>query len=127
MKTIKSFNNNFLIQIKKHPKMGRGVFSLIDLKKGSLVEVSELIILSKKDTKIVLSGLKSLAKFLFTYNKEQVAIALGVGSLFNHSNKPNIEYIFKNKKLYFITNKSVKAGEQLFINYGYEPLKYYFE
>ncbi|KAL3141986.1 hypothetical protein ABBQ32_004630 [Trebouxia sp. C0010 RCD-2024] len=47
-------------------------------------------------------------------------LALGVGSLFNHSRQPNLDYRVDHDKLIirYFAAKSVPAGEELTIFYG---------
>lgn len=109
-----------MIKIKNTKKFGRGVFSTEEIKKGTLIEVSELIIFSKKDS--VYFEETKIQSYVYSY-KNGTAIALGIGSLFNHADNANIswELCTKKNKIFFKTNRNIKKGEQLFINYGYDP------
>jgi SET domain-containing protein len=53
-------------------------------------------------------------------NKEQWGLVLGYGSLYRHSDKPNLDYAYnpKSRQMYFITNRPIKMHEELTINYG---------
>ena len=48
------------------------------------------------------------------------ALVLGWGSIYNHSNEPNIEYaiLAKRKLFQYTTTRKIYAGEQLFVSYG---------
>lgn len=50
----------------------------------------------------------------------QYALALGLGSLFNHSPTPNLNYIrnYEADSIRYVTSKEVQAGEELCIFYG---------
>lgn len=111
--------NGKFLEIKKDPKMGRGVFATKNIKKGTLIEVSEIIIFNKKDHSLI----QSSGMLLNHYPGKRSALALGLGSLFNHSDTPNVRYFFSSEKIAFIVNQKIKAGEQLFIDYGYDPTK----
>lgn len=107
-------------KIKKYPKYGRGVQAAKNFKKGELVEISPVIVVPKAE------HYKALAKtvlnlYVFGWNYKRAAVALGHGSLFNHSSEPNITYDadYKREEMRFYAKRSIKKGEQLFINYGY--------
>lgn len=110
-----------MLYLKKDKKYGRCVFSSKDIKKNEIVEISELILI-KKDKEIKKIHETILNNYVYSYGPKWIAIALGIGSLFNHSKKPNIHYYKKNKKLYFIAKKDIKKNNQLFIDYGYDPI-----
>ncbi|KAG0055191.1 hypothetical protein BGZ83_009367 [Gryganskiella cystojenkinii] len=49
-----------------------------------------------------------------------MALALGLGSMFNHSNKPNVGFQrdFANKVIRYTTLREIKENEELCISYG---------
>ncbi len=61
--------------------------------------------------------------YFFEYTNSHFAIALGYGSLYNHSYKPNARYIYsyKNKQLIIKAIKKIEKGEEIFFNYNYYP------
>lgn len=103
--------------------MGRGVFANQDFRKGQLVEASEIIRIPRKqfDSIAQRNFATVLSLYVFKWTRGAVAIALGNGSLFNHSDTPNISYKPHSKSgtIKFTATRSIKKGEQLFINYGY--------
>lgn len=58
--------------------------------------------------------------FVWDSRKKSVAILLGFGSLYNHSVKPNADYIKKLKDgvMIFKAMRKIKAGEEITIDYG---------
>lgn len=106
------------IATKRKKKYGRCLYANKHIKAETIIEISELIIFPKDETKRVEKT--TLGAYVYDY-KGGVALALGVGSLFNHSTEPNVDYFFFNDKLYFRTNRLIRKGEQLFIDYGYDP------
>lgn len=122
MKNI-NITNSFFLEVKKDSTMGRGIFATMDIPINTVIEVSDIIVFSKKDSKLIKDSKMILNKYVYYYTKHKAALALGLGSLFNHSKKSNVEYIVKKEKIYFISTKKVKRGEQLFIDYGYDPTK----
>ena len=68
---------------------GRGVFCTNDINKGDSIEICPTIIFSEQD--LISIHKTKLHDFYFLWGKDQKsgAIALGYGSLYNHSLEPN--------------------------------------
>jgi SET domain-containing protein len=108
--------------IKNTKKYGRGLYATRSIKKGEIVETSPIVSIDKREAGLISSTLLNV--YVFEWNKDSSALALGNGSLFNHSSKKsNVSYMnsFLTKEIVFISNQNIKKGQQLFINYGYEP------
>lgn len=97
----------------------RGVFATANIKKGETVEISPAWILPFKDKKLV-DKTMVLDYYYYWGPKNQPAIALGYGSLYNHSYTPNAEYEQKVKQQMFIFRaiKAIKKGEEITTNYN---------
>ncbi len=67
------------------------------------------------------SGL--IHNYTFEWDDDTSAIALGIGSLFNHSYNPNVVYRMdrSNKAIKFIARRKIVSGEELTINYNFDP------
>lgn len=107
---------NQKITVKDTPKMGRGVFASENIKTGEVVEVAPILILQFEDF------VDTRWNFLFEYYfwmDDEVVLALGYGSLYNHSKENNAEYEIniKNKSITFKAKKEIKKGEEIFFNY----------
>lgn len=96
---------------------GRGIFTKKSLKKYSIVEKSNLIVLSIPD--VIETPLKDYI-FLHPYNPKKCFIALGYGSLYNHCDEPNVHYYYDKdeKVLVFECKRDIEEGEELYIFYG---------
>ena len=108
------------IYIAPSPLGGRGVFIGEDLPVGSMIEICPVIILSKKDRKIIhKTGLHDYY-FLWGKKERKAAIALGYGSLYNHSYAPNAQLLPDIPAQQFIIEsiKPIKAGEEITLNYN---------
>ncbi len=110
-------------KIKIDPIKGRGVYAEELIKKGELIEVCELLFIPREE------AIDSLDPYVFGYNRSHLALALGNGSLYNHTNRPNAicYFEFKEKHLVFEAKKEIQPGEEIFINYGYteaDKMKY---
>ena len=101
------------------PKAGRGVFARSDIKKGEIIETSPIIEIPQNDRSNVKDGILITYFFYFGKNKKRQALALGFGSIYNHSYKPNITYNIKSteKLIEFIALDDIKKGEELHFNY----------
>lgn len=104
-----------LCVIKMDPVKGRGVYAGEPIKKGETIEVCQLLLVP------ISQAVDSLDPYVFAYNNKNLAVALGNGSLFNHSNFPNALCYFEYKKmlLVFEAKKDIRIAEEIFINYGY--------
>jgi SET domain-containing protein len=102
-------------------KFGRGVIASQDLKAGMIIHNADVILVPTEQLKALEQT--ELYNYYYEYTKQFVAIALGFGSLFNHSTKPNAQYWVdtKNKRIRYELLRGVKAGEEIFINYNGEP------
>lgn len=109
-------------KIKNTNEMGRGLFATKEMRKGEIVEVSPVILIPEVEARHAI-GKTILTSYVFRWNEEYTALALGHGSLFNHDFEANVTYAsnFSGKSIVFKTTRKVKKGEQLFINYGYQP------
>lgn len=109
------------IEIKTTKKYGRGLYATKNIKEGQVVEVSPVIVVDHDDREVITTTQLNIYVFSWTYKKS--ALALGNGSLFNHSRNSNVTYknSVKAKQIEFTALRNIKKGEQLFINYGYEP------
>jgi len=100
-----------MIYVKKSPPFGYGVFAGKKLRKGELIEECYFI-LSK-------GGDKTLADFYFDANGKY-ALFLGYGSIYNHSDDANADYII-NRKTRIATiraERTIAKGAEIFLSYG---------
>jgi SET domain-containing protein len=100
--------------------MGRGVFTSAGLKKGTVIEVSPVIVMEQADRELLDKTL--LHDYIFEWGgrKKQCCMALGYIPIYNHSYTSNCEYEmdYEEETMTVKTMRAVKAGEELFINYN---------
>lgn len=111
-----------LIYIEKSKNIeGYGVFARNNIKKNTLIESCPLILVPIKDFYHIKQT--KLNFYYFEYNSKFIAMALGYGSLYNHSYRPNAKYVFNYKKklIRIYSLRVIKADEEILINYNYDP------
>ncbi|MCM3796889.1 SET domain-containing protein [Priestia megaterium] len=111
------------IYVKDTEKYGRGIYALRDIKKGELIEVSPVVISPKNEWEYLEKTVMSYYCFYWGEEGNDTAIALGYGSLFNHSYSPNCIYYTNEKKvtIEFYCIVDIKKNEEITINYNGDP------
>jgi len=97
---------------------GRGVYARRDFAKGNLVERSPVILVRAADVR------GKLIRYTFEWQPRNMhAIALGVGSLFNHAVDPNLDFrlVIDRREIEFTARRAIARGEELTIHYAGEP------
>lgn len=111
---------------------GRSVFCVRDILEGSIIEICPVIILNAADTEAIHKT--GLHDYYFVWDIEQntSAIALGYGSLYNHSENPNADFdiLPETEEISFFALRDIPAGEEITIDYiasKDEGIKLWFE
>ena len=103
------------------PKAGYGVFCTQPIRNGELVEVAPFIEVPRH---IVYAGDNILWKYVFTSHNDprSVILALGYGSMYNHSSDPNVAHFVNHRDpkrlLSFRAIKDIPQGSELYLDYG---------
>lgn len=100
----------------KIPNSGKGVFASDFIKKGEIIEVAPILILEFSD--FIDTKWNLLFEYYFWLD-DYVVLALGYGSLYNHSKNPNAKYEIskEDKTITFKSIKEIKKGEEIYFNY----------
>jgi hypothetical protein len=108
------------IYIAETKLMGRGVFASANIEKGTVIEESPVIVMSKAERTLLDQTLLHDYIFEWGEKKDQCCMALGYVPVYNHSYRSNCEYEmdFKNGMITIRTVHFISAGEELFINYN---------
>jgi SET domain-containing protein len=100
--------------------MGRGVFTSENITKGTIIEISPVIVMSGEERKLLDQTL--LHDYIFEWGDDckSCCMALGFVPLYNHSYRSNCEYEmdFEEQVISIKAVRFIKAGEELFINYN---------
>jgi SET domain-containing protein len=99
---------------------GRGVFAARRFRTGEVVERCPILRVSARDRALLQrTGLRG---YVYQRRRGAGAIALGLGSLYNHSADPNAEceLDLDDESLVFRARRAVAAGEEITISYAEE-------
>jgi SET domain-containing protein len=101
-------------------KYGRGIFATRDIKKGEMIHEAPIIISPSNEYKYLKKT--KIMDYVFWWG-DDCALALGYGSLFNHSYTPNAlyEYNKANQTIDFYAHTDIKANDEILINYNGDP------
>ena len=116
-----------MIEVKIVPppsEKGRGVFATKNIKKGALIEIGYLLLLSNEDYDKLADT--EIWNYIFEwddpkYNGDyQAAIPLSVCQFINHSYKPNLryEYDYENTAIEYYAERDIAKDEELTVNYN---------
>ena len=80
-----------LIEVKRIKGKGRGLFAREFIPEDTLIERVPVIVLPQADLYRE-DGTSAIWEYAFEWNTGEVAVALGFGSMYNHSYTPNAHY-----------------------------------
>lgn len=106
------------LYINSTSERGRGVFTAIEVPKGSTIEICPVIVLPAKDYQKIHDSF--LHDYYFIWQGEnETALALGYGSLYNHDNNSNADYEmdFEAQTISIIAQRDIDADEEITIDY----------
>jgi len=111
-----------MITIRHVPGKGRGVFAQKQFVKDEMIERAPVIILPTHQEQFLDQTV--LKDYYYQWDETTSALALGFGSLYNHSYTPNAHYVRKHAEaiLVFIALRTIEADEEITVNYNGEPL-----
>jgi len=99
---------------------GKGAFAKKDIKKNTVIDVANVILIPNKDYKIIKKTVLYDYCYIWAEPEFENAITLSISQFINHSYEPNIKYLYdyKNKAIEFSAIKAIKEGEELTVNYN---------
>jgi hypothetical protein len=108
------------LKVRNIPGRGRGVIATRAFKKGEAVCVCPVIVLPNRDV----GGL--LDNYVFQWSDGYCAVALGLGSLINHSAFPNVIITTRiaKQEIVFWARKTILAATEIVHDYDYIPTGY---
>src|SRR3972149_7342200 len=112
-------SNCIYVGTSKITKAGRGVFAGRNIKKGEIIERCPIIEIPRNDAALLNKSIFVTYFFYFGKDKERMAIALGFGSIYNHSYSPNAKFkiLQKERLIDFVAIKNIKKDDEITFNY----------
>ena len=104
------------VKVKTSPIHGRGVFALVDMAKGSIVDRGHLLVLPEHEPE---EG-SLIGQYVFEFSSRRNCVLLGLVSLCNHDEQPNVEVEIDTETLTYrlIAVRPLRRGEELLVDYG---------
>jgi len=109
--------------VRSSPGKGRGVFAQRSWQPGELIERAPALVLSPADTKTIQNTLLDRYYYVWGDAGDEAAIALGNGSIYNHSWEPNAIYVRRPElnEIHFLAHRSIAPGDEITVNYNGWP------
>jgi len=107
-----------LIEVKRTRSKGRGAFAREFIPTGTVFERTPVLVIPENDI-YEAPGHPLLLDYVFEWGKGTVGLALGFGSLYNHSYQPNARYDDEGQQTKIFTALTdIRPGEEITINYN---------
>ncbi len=102
---------------------GRGVFARRHFAEGELIEQVPVLVIPGEEWHFIEKTVLFSYCFSWGADSEHAALALGYGSLYNHSYQPNATYVKRLAELLidFVALRPIAAGEEVTVNYNGSP------
>jgi SET domain-containing protein len=109
------------VEVKRVKGKGRGVFARRPIREGEVIERVPVLVLPAEEVEGP-DGWFGLASYCFVWGRGTLALALGYGSLYNHSYRPNARYQDEGRQVkVFTALRDIAAGEEITVNYNGDP------
>lgn len=107
------------LTVRRSKGRGRGVFAARRFRAGERIEACPVVLLPTA----FLDQAVSIWEVTFAWSRGRGAVALGFGSMYNHSWEPNARYDAYKKDLaiVFTALRDIPQGQEIFINYNGDP------
>ncbi len=107
--------------VRESPSRGRGVFAVRGFEAGETIEVCPVIALSAADAARLDDTHLYNYYFGWGLDGKAAAIALGFGSLYNHSYTPNAVYRknLADGTIEFVALGAIASGDEIFVRYNF--------
>ena len=106
------------LRLRSDPIRGRGVFTEENIPFSTTVDISPILFFQAEEYE---NHGKYTVLDQYTYCWQGgYALALGLGSMFNHNSSPNVGFIrdFTNQLIRYVTLRPIEKDEELCISYG---------
>ncbi len=105
-------------------KKGRGAFAKKNIKKGTIIDVANVVPIPNKDYNKIFKTIIYHYCYVWEDPKHlpefENAITLSISQFLNHSYKPNVKYLYdyEEKAIEFSAIRNIVKGEELTVNYN---------
>lgn len=105
------------LAVKNSDEKGRGVFATEFIAKDGIIEMCPIIKLDSKNKSQI--DQTELYDYYFLWDENNFALALGYGSLYNHSSLPNASYHFQkaNNTIIIKALENILPNNEIFVDY----------
>lgn len=95
-----------------------GIFCTEDITRASVIEICPVLILEADYAENIIAG-HPLYGYYFEWMEHEKVLALGYGSLYNHSAHPNtsFETDYAHEHIIFRATRDIAAGEEILVDY----------
>jgi SET domain-containing protein len=125
---VKPTRSKPALVVRKVRGMGRGVFAGRRFRKGEVIEACPVLPVPASQARKCRGEV--LDHYLFWWPRPgfPTAIALGFGSIYNHSFTPNARFTPRPARdvMLYIAVRDIEPGEQIFVNYEWPAKDYHF-
>lgn len=99
---------------------GRCVYAKRAFEVGEIIEICPVVVIPKNQIQFLDKTV--LYDYYFIWNENDAAIALGYGSIYNHSTKPNARYetFYDNGLIHIISYTYIEPHTEICINYNHD-------
>ncbi len=109
------------VEVKRARGKGRGVFARRPILRGEVFETCPMLVLPAGSIEDFSAG---FGPYVFEWGEGRLALALGYGSLYNHSYRPNARYDDVGPQSQaFTALRDIVAGEEITVNYNGDPCR----
>jgi SET domain-containing protein len=116
----KKFEQSELIFLADVRHKGRGVFAKLPILAGQIIEVVPVLFMKSSEFADIKKS--SIANdYVYEWDEDLYAVALGYGSLYNHSYEPNAQYLHGEDTIMYRALRNIEPGEEVTINYNFDP------
>ena len=107
-----------LIEVKHTRNKGRGVFAREFIPQGTVIERAPVLVIPSEQV-LESETHNVIQDYVFHWGRGTVALALGFGSMYNHSYQPNARYddVGRLTKI-FTALQDIEAGQEITVNYN---------
>ena len=110
-----------LVEVKRTRSKGRGVFARCHIDEGQVIERVPVLVLPMQEVGTG-HGRTALEDYCFMWGRNTYAVALGYGSMYNHSFDPNARYDDVGQLTKeFVALRDIQPGEEITVNYNGDP------